>query len=261
MSTEPSGRNVKLHIEFQGTRSHEPMPLRMLDYMVRHVRLDPDLDLHSTVFYIGRGAGAHDNGVQEILGADGLPIISWRYQVIRLWQMRAQDLMALQRPALLPLVGLTIIDDPPAVLPEIVEAVQTVPDEGLRQRLVTSLVTLLSDEEMTKMIENLVENEEFLIDSPYLRRLRERARLEALTEGRAEGRAEGVLAARRKDILNVLVWRFDPPASVYQQIENVLERIIDEELLNALHKSAVQSGELADFQKFLQTASAPATQP
>jgi predicted transposase YdaD len=258
-------RKVKLHIEFQGIRSHEPMPLRMLDYMVRHIRLDPDLDLHSVVFYIGRGAGAHDDGVHEIAGADGLPIMRWRYQVLHLWQMRAQELMALERPALLPLVGLTVIDEPVALLPEVVDSISTVPDVSMRQRLVTSLVTLLNDEEMTTMIEQLVENEEFLVDSPYIRRIREKARIEAITEGRtegrAEGRAEGALAARRKGILNVLVWRFDPPASVYQQIENVLERIIDEELLNALHKSAVQSAAVADFQQFLQATITPETEP
>lgn len=244
-------RKVKLHIEFQGIRSHEPMPLRMLDYMVRHIRSDPNLDLHSVVFYIGRGAGTHDSGVHEIAGADGLPIMRWRYQVIHLWQMRAQELMALERPALLPLVGLTVIDDPPAVLPEVLHSIGSLPDEGIRGRLVMSLVTLLSDEEMTKMIESLVEQEEFLVDSPYIRRLRERTRREAL--------AEGVHDTLRKGILNVLVWRFDPPVSIYQQIEDSLEPVTDEALLNDLLKSAVQSAELADFQQFLQAAIAPET--
>src|SRR5262245_12560997 len=60
-------RLVKLHIEFQGPTSHEPVPLRMLDYMSRHVRADPDLDLQSVVLYVGLGAGAADSGKHEVL--------------------------------------------------------------------------------------------------------------------------------------------------------------------------------------------------
>jgi uncharacterized membrane protein YheB (UPF0754 family) len=163
--------------------------------------------------------------------------------------MRAQELMALERPALLPLVGLTVIDEPVAVLPEVVHSIGAVPDERIRNRLVTSLMTLLSDEEMTKMIENLVEQEEFLVDSPYLRRIRSETRTAALSEG--------VQVTLRKDILNVLVWRFDPPVSIYQQIERSLEQITDEEIFRSLLKSAVQSAELADFQHFLQTTVTP----
>jgi predicted transposase YdaD len=69
---------IKLHIEFQGPRSHESMQLRMLDYMTRHVKADPDLDLHSVVFYVGKGAGADDEGRYQVNGVDGQPVLKWR---------------------------------------------------------------------------------------------------------------------------------------------------------------------------------------
>jgi predicted transposase YdaD len=124
-------RDVLLHIEFQGVNSHEPMPLRMLDYMARLVRLDTELDLCSVVIYVGRGAGANDTGEHQINSADDRPSLTWRYQVIRLWQMRAEELLALQRPALLPLVGQTQIDNPGVIIPEVVSTLKTVSDAAL----------------------------------------------------------------------------------------------------------------------------------
>src|SRR5690348_11380196 len=75
--TLANGRVLILHIEFQGKRSHEPMHLRMLDYMTRRVRFEPELDLHSVVFYVGKGAGEDDNGKHQVNGSDGKPVLSW----------------------------------------------------------------------------------------------------------------------------------------------------------------------------------------
>ena len=47
-------------------------------------------------------------------------------------------------------------------------------------------------------------------------------------------RAEGALMARRQSILDVLRFRFDPPVSVYQQLERYLETITDEAQLEKL---------------------------
>jgi predicted transposase YdaD len=86
--------------------------------------------------------------------------------------------------------------------------------------------------------------EALLMDTPFLRRIREEGR----AEGRAEARAEAVLAARRRSILDVLVVRFDPPVSKYQQIERQLETITDEVHLAQLLAAAVRTESVADFQ-------------
>ena len=53
------------------------------------------------------------------------------------------------------------------------------------------------------MVERLIDREALLMDTPFLRRIREEGR----AEGRAEARAEAALAARRRSILDVLVVR------------------------------------------------------
>jgi hypothetical protein len=236
-----SGRALKLHLEFQGLRTHEPMPLRMLDYMARLVRIDADLDLHSAVLYLGRGAGARDEGIHQVLGVTGQPVMIWRYQVIRLWQMQAEELLALQRPALLLLVGQMRIDSPNEVWPAVVANLKSISDDAMRQRLFTSLLALVEDQEWIEMLEKFVEEDDLPFDSPFLRRIREKARAEAITEG--------VLLSRREDILEVILWRFDPPASAYQQIQQMLARINDPTVLASLHKTAVQASEFAQVQE------------
>jgi hypothetical protein len=86
------------------------------------------------------------------------------------------------------------------------------------------------------MVERLVEREELLLDTPFLRRMRE------------EAARAGVLTARRQSILEALALRFDPPISVYQQIERYLETVTDEAQLEKLFAVAVRGENLADFQ-------------
>ena len=62
------------------------------------------------------------------------------------------------------------------------------------------------------MVEGRLEQDRLLLETPFLRRLR----------------AEGALMGRRQSILDVLRLRFDPPISVYQQLERYLETITDE---------------------------------
>ena len=54
--------------------------------------------------------------------------------------------------------------------------------------------------------------------------------------------------ARRPSVLDVLRLRFDPPVSVYQQLERYLETITDEAQLEKLLAVAVRGESVADFQ-------------
>jgi predicted transposase YdaD len=236
-------RTLVLHIEFQGRTSHQPMEWRMLEYMTR-LAYTHRLNLRSVVIYVGRGAGAGDTGRYQVNGPDDGPTLAWQYGVIRLWQMRAAELLAVGHPALLALVGQTQIETPEAVLPEVVARMRSVPDTEMRGRLLAALTALISEEEMIAMVERLIDREELLLDTPFLRRIRAEGR----EEGRAEARAEGALAARRRSILDVLVVRLDPPVSVYQQIERQLETITDEAHLTQLLAAAVRAESVAGFQ-------------
>src|SRR5712691_7233594 len=240
-------RTLVLHIEFQGRTSHQPMEWRMLEYMTR-LAYTHRLNLRSVVIYVGRGAGAGDTGHYQVNGPNGTPTLAWQYDVIRLWQMRAEELLAVGRPALLALVGQTQIETPETVLPDVVARMRSVPEAEGRDRLLAALIALIPEEEMIAMVERLIDREELLLDTPFLRRIRAESRIEGRAEGRAEGLAEGALAARRRSILDVLVVRFDPPASVYQQVERQLETITDDAHLGQLLAAATRTESVADFQ-------------
>ena len=182
------GRELVLHIEFQGRRSHQPMPWRMLEYMPR-LAVTYRLPLWSVVFYVGAGAGIEDTGRHEIQGPAAVAPLVWHYQVVRLWQMSAEDLLALDQPALLALVGQTRLERPAVVLPAVVARLRQVPDAEARARLLTALLALIPQEEIVTMVEKLLEDDT-LFDSPFLRRIRE--------EGREEGGKKVVKKAVKK---------------------------------------------------------------
>jgi predicted transposase YdaD len=229
--TLADGRALVLHIEFQGRSSHQPMQWRMLEYMAR-LASTHHLDVWSAVLYVGRGAGIDDTGNYQLTGPDGVVTLSWHYQVVRLWAMQAEELVAVGRPALLALVGQTHIEAPEVLLPQVVAQMRNVSDVEMRGRLLTALVALIPQEEIIAMVERLLEEDRLLLDTPYLRRMR----------------AEGALMARRQSILDALRLRFDPPISVYQQFERYLETITDEAQLEKLFAVAVRGENLADFQ-------------
>jgi predicted transposase YdaD len=186
--TLASGRELLLHLEFQGRRSHEPMQWRMLEYMPRLARLHR-LGLESVVIYVGRGAGADDTGIYQVHGFDGTPVLAWRYRVMRLWQMRAEELMAARQVAPLALLGQTQIAQPEATLSAVVARMRGVADVALRDHLLAALVALLPEEEMIRMVDRLLEEDEWLLELPFQRRI--------LAEGRRQGETEVLLRLLR----------------------------------------------------------------
>jgi hypothetical protein len=108
--------------------------------------------------------------------------------------------------------------------------------------LLTALLALLPEEEMIAMVERLLEHDALLLDTPYLRRIRE------------EGREEGALTMRRRDILQALELRFGPPEAVSRQVAEQLERITDEAVLERVFAAAIRSGTAAEFQVTLENA-------
>ncbi len=103
--------------------------------------------------------------------------------------------------------------------------------------------------------------DELLANTSYLRRLREKGELEGrwagylqgYREGYLEGIAKGKQLADHRAILDSLIWRFDPPASTYQEIEDLLRLVIDEQQRKNLRKAAIQAQTRADFQSALRT--------
>lgn len=248
---QADGVVVLLHIEFQGRRSPLAMELRELGYLSQLViRHGIDTKIHSFVLYTERYAGQDDKGNYNIEDGHGNLSLEWRYTPILLWQMSGEELLKTGRPALLPLASLTRVDVLQEFLPRIVTAVRQQADEEIRIRLFNSLLALAGDEEVLEMIENLLANEEYDFETPYLRRWREKGLAEGLAEGRAEGRAqgraqgqaegqakgraEGQLGGLRQAILTLTASRFDPPLSKAQLLEKYINHTSEEDKLQAL---------------------------
>jgi predicted transposase YdaD len=156
-------------------------------------------------------------GVHAVYDGAGEVDLSWRYRVVRLWEMDARDLLAQGRPALLALIGQSRIEEPEVILPEVLARVRKVNPPALRSRLVSSLVALLSDEELIAMVEKMVMDslDEELMDLPFPRRIRQEGREEGLEQGREEG--------LRRSIINALTARFSPDTAFQERFSRYLD--------------------------------------
>jgi len=153
-----------------------------------------------------------------------------------LWQMPAEDLLTLGCPALLALVGQTQVVQPEAVFPAVVARLRQEPDRERQHQLLTTLLALITEEEWIHMVERALElEEELMAESPFLRRIQEKAR------------TAGSLTTWQRAILETLAVRFAFPETVRDSVEQRLATITDEAQLATLHTVAVQSTQLADF--------------
>ena len=89
-------------------------------------------------------------------------------------------------------------------------------------------------------MERLLEDETGLLDTPYLRRIRE------------EGREEGALAVWRRSIVEAVTSRFAPPPEMLQQVQQALDLCSEETALAWLFTVALHSASLAEFQEALE---------
>ena len=235
--------SILLHVEFQGRSSKKPMPWRMLEYM----SLISDLyrrDMHNVVLYVGKGAGAKDTGQHHIKGPLGKPVLSWSYQVIHLWKMRAEDLLSLERAELLPFLGQTQVAKPEIVFPEAIKTIKA--QSANPQTSLDFLLALITDEEVEEMVSNLIEEDELMNqlieESPYLNRAFER--------GRAVER-ESASALSQQFIMDTIATRFSPSLTIYRDFENKIRFLHDENLLKEVFQQALQAENVEVFKKWL----------
>jgi len=227
-----------------------------LEYLVRLTSEYPNLAVHSVVVYVGQGAGKDDEGSHAFYRLDGKAVISWYYDVLRLWEMTAEELLALDKPTLLGLVGQTKVTDPAKVVPLIVAGLEKITDAEKRGRILTAMLALINEEEFFAMLEQKFVEEELFTNTPYMIRMR---KMEAEEERRAqeeerriqEERKETTLATRRRDIIDILSIRLTPPAPTIAQLETTLTTIADEATLHILFRAALQADTISSFQAAL----------
>jgi predicted transposase YdaD len=90
-----------------------------------------------------------------------------------------------------------------------------------------------------------------LMDTPFLRRVREKGRAEGRVEGRTEGRVKGRIEALQKATLDVLATRLKLTVSEYRRIEAHVEAFTDENRLRSLLQTAILAGDVAEFEAAL----------
>jgi hypothetical protein len=112
----------------------------------------------------------------------------------------------------------------------------------------------MPDEEVTKMTEKLMEKEDIVFDSPYLRRIREEADKEGFTRGIEKGREQGHILTLRETILDALALRLDPTLSTYRSVNKMLDTISDEQTLRSLFKQVLEVKTGAEFQQAVKQA-------
>jgi len=100
------------------------------------------------------------------------------------------------------------------------------------------MMLLIDDDEVLKMLERLLENDDLLLDTPMMRRLR----------------TQGSLNQSRDDILKIVDIRFQPPFSIRQQFEQQLALIMNGTVLDMLLMTAVQCQTIVEFKTVLDNA-------
>jgi len=245
-------RTCLFHLEFQGRRSKPPIPRRQLNHLLRlPLRYEWPVLIESFVLYVEKYAGQDDNGRHQLNRLDGTAAVAWNYTPIHLWREPADSILALDRVGIIPLAALMDIQEPEKTLPEIAQRIQAEPNKEKRVSLFTSLLALISDEEHIRMLDALVESDEFVFNSPFLQRIRREAAEEAAQEGWQKGLQEGVqegfLDASYAYIMKIFATRFDPPISTYLETERRIRLIKEQEELDKWFTAVLQAESMEEF--------------
>jgi predicted transposase YdaD len=91
-------------------------------------------------------------------------------------------------------------------------------------------------------------DQELMLGTPFLRRIREEGR----EEGRAEGQAEGLVKGLVESILDVMRTRLDLSAPTYRRLESQISTITDVDRLRDLLQVAAQATDVAEFEQALE---------
>ena len=142
--------------------------------------------------YVETNAGSTDTGSYQVLRLDGSPAIAWHYTPIHLWKTSASVLLALEKPSVVPLVALMKIEDPKATAEKMVEIVHRVENEEERRMLWASTLALMTNKECLEMIQQLIGNDTLLLDTPFLKELREKAETDGYSKGKEDGKDQGL---------------------------------------------------------------------
>ncbi|NJN57229.1 MAG: Rpn family recombination-promoting nuclease/putative transposase [Leptolyngbyaceae cyanobacterium SL_5_9] len=169
--------DVVLHCEFQ-TAPDSTMPFRMADYALRVFRRFPQKRLVQVVVYL-RPTDS-DLVQQTTFTANRL---HHEFEVVRLWEQPTE--IFLQRPGLLPYAVLSQASDRAAILREVAQTIDALPDRQQQSNLAAAS-GILSGLVLDKQVIQRVLRRELMQESVIYQELREEAREEVRQEERLE---------------------------------------------------------------------------
>jgi hypothetical protein len=97
------------------------------------------------------------------------------------------------------------------------------------------------------IVEKLIESEDPLLDTPYLRRLRQQGREEGIVVGREEGMTAGRLESLREALLAAVIQKFNPLAVDYRRLEQQIEPITEAAVLQSLLLTLLEIEDMAAY--------------
>ena len=189
-------------------------------------------------------------GVLERRHVNGHRYLSFEYDVIRIWELSADELMS-GGLGIAPLGLLT--NDAASKLPELVRRLaervrNEVSDETMRDRMLASSYILMGLRYDESVIESLFrgvqEMEESSTYRAILRKGLERGLTEGRVEGRVEGRNEGRVEGLQLSLIAFLEQRF---GSIPIDLEESIHATADESRLKAAIRQLPSLASLSDF--------------
>jgi len=204
--------NQILHLEFQ-TQPDPEMPLRMLDYYTRLYRQYRRL-IKQVVLFLKPTSSA-----QVQVNTFETETTIHRYQVIRLWEVPASNLLLF--PTLWPLAILAKSENPEGLLTEVAQRLETLENRAERITLTTYTYLLGGLKFRQEVLEQLL-REEIMQESVTYRRLVEKSKQEGWQEGVQQGMQRGRQEGEVLLTLRLLQRKFGPLShEISQQIRNL----------------------------------------
>lgn len=216
-----------VHNELESGKDTADVPLRLFHYNASAL-YKTGLPVVSTVFLLHKGANSpRINGAFDVPDISGNVYVSFRYNVVRVWQLDAGALLA-GGLSTLPLAPIANVR--PAELPRIIKT--------MRARIEAEATSDKEEGELwtaTKILMGLRYNR--ALQNQMLRgiyRMREsNAYQEILSEGREEGEIEGAIKEARRILLRQGVRRLGvAPGEIEARLQSIVSLAVLEDLLD-----------------------------
>ncbi|GBL09715.1 hypothetical protein MSj_01194 [Microcystis aeruginosa Sj] len=172
---------IILHLEFQ-TDPDPKMSFRMLDYRTRVYRRFPQKTMRQVVIYLKETSSPL---VQE--NAFIIPNTRHEYEVLRLWEIPAEEMLGLS--GLLPLANLGKTPNRPEILRQVAAKIDNIEGRTEKSNLAAA-TAILAGLVLSKEIIGSLLREEIMRESVIYQDIRESGKAQGREEGREEGRRE-----------------------------------------------------------------------